>query len=116
MSPDWKLYANDILGSVEKIEIYTRGLRFEDFAKDRMRVDAVLRNLIVIGEAGSRTPARVQQRLPGEQWSRIREVGSSILPGYHDLRLPLIWETIREDLPLIVPPLRAALDAGDGRP
>ena len=108
MSRSWKLYTDDILDCIKKIEKYTRGLDFEEFAGDRVRVDAVLRNLVVIGEAAARTPAEVQHRLPGMQWSRIREVASGIIPAYHDVRLPVIWETIHQDLPLIVP----ALDAG----
>ena len=113
MSRDWKLYTDDILASITKIEKYTRGLEFQEFAGDQLRVDAVLRNLIIIGEAAARTPAEVQKRLPQAQWLRIRDVASDIIPAYNDVRLPVIWETIRQDLPVIVPPLRAALDAED---
>jgi uncharacterized protein with HEPN domain len=112
VSRDWRLYTDDILNSITKIEKYTRGLEFQEFAADQLRVDAVLRNLALIGEAATRTPAEVQQRLPGVQWSRIREVASGIIPAYEDVRLPVIWETI-QDLPLIVPPLRAALAEED---
>ena len=41
----------DILDAIAKIEQYVRGLTFEQFTADQKTVDAVVRNLEVIGEA-----------------------------------------------------------------
>jgi uncharacterized protein with HEPN domain len=46
-----RLLLQDMLESLEKIERYTTGLTFERFARDDRTVDAVVRNLEVIGEA-----------------------------------------------------------------
>ena len=47
----------DISKAISAIREYTRGLDFDAFAKDRKTVDAVVRNLIIIGEAAeSRDP------------------------------------------------------------
>lgn len=44
-----ELYLQDILSSIEKIEKYTKGLFFEKFNEDDKTVDAVIRNLEIIG-------------------------------------------------------------------
>ena len=45
------IYITDILESINKIERYINGLDYEAFTQNEMVVDAVLRNLEVIGEA-----------------------------------------------------------------
>lgn len=42
---DWRLYAEDILESINLIQKYTKGMRFDDFVSDRKTIDAVARNL-----------------------------------------------------------------------
>ena len=51
MPRDYRVYLEDILGAITKIRRYTVGLSQEGFAADDKTVDAVVRNLEVIGEA-----------------------------------------------------------------
>ena len=43
-------------------------MTFEQFVSDRKTVDAVIRNLIVIGEAASHVPENVVAMHPGLPW------------------------------------------------
>lgn len=45
------LYLNDISESAEHVQSYIGNMTFEEFKNDQMRVDAVVRNFEVIGEA-----------------------------------------------------------------
>ena len=47
----WEFRLEDMLGASRKIERYTAGLTFEDFVKDEKTIDAVIRQLIILGEA-----------------------------------------------------------------
>jgi len=51
MSRDSLVYIKDILEAVNKIEKYTKGFSYENFKKNNLVIDAVLRNLGIIGEA-----------------------------------------------------------------
>ena len=51
MPRDSDVYRDDIRAAVEKIQRYTHGLSRDTFAADEKTVDAVVRNLEVIGEA-----------------------------------------------------------------
>ncbi len=57
-SRDWRQRIQDILEASARIERYTRNLTFETFAADDMAVDAVIRNIAVIGEAARQIPPR----------------------------------------------------------
>jgi uncharacterized protein with HEPN domain len=48
---EWRLRVEDILESIARIEHYVDGPTFEQFQADQRTVDAVIRNLEVIGEA-----------------------------------------------------------------
>ena len=56
MSRDPRLLLEDILLACDRILAYTQGMDWEAFGNDPRTVDAVLRNLTVIGEAVARSP------------------------------------------------------------
>jgi len=62
---DYKLYLDDILEAIKKIEKYVKGLTFEELEKNSLVIDGVVRNLEIIGEAAKNIPASVKQRCPG---------------------------------------------------
>ncbi len=49
----WELRIRDILGAISSVQEYTAEMKYDAFVADRKTVDAVIRNLIVIGEAAS---------------------------------------------------------------
>ena len=51
MSQDFDIYLEDILEAIDRIQEYVQDVTRETFETDRMRIDAVIRNLEVIGEA-----------------------------------------------------------------
>lgn len=48
---DQKLFIDDILEAIYRIEEYTGNIDFEDFINDKKSIDAVIRNLEIVGEA-----------------------------------------------------------------
>ena len=51
-----------MLKSAAKVSRYTAGMSFEDFLADERTVDAVVRNLEIIGEAAKNVPLEVRER------------------------------------------------------
>lgn len=58
----YRLYLNDIIQAMNKIEKYSQGLDYDSFVNNDMVVDAVLRNIEVIGEAATQIPENVRQQ------------------------------------------------------
>lgn len=65
MPEDYTVFIEDILVSIKKIQTYVESLSFEEFSHDEMRIDAVLRNLEIIGEAAGRIPPGVREKISG---------------------------------------------------
>ena len=55
-SRDWRFRVQDILRSIQKIELYIEGMTAGQFKKNELVIDAVVRNLEIIGEASKNIP------------------------------------------------------------
>ncbi len=96
---DWKIFLEDMLDSIEKIERYTKGMDFDGFTENPMVVDAVIRNLEVIGEACKHIPAGIRESYDEVPWKAIVGLRNIAIHGYFGLDLENIWKIIRDDLP-----------------
>ena len=96
---DLDLLIEDILSAFRKIERYTAGMDPEGFRQDEKTVDAVVRNLEVIGEAARQLPEDFMARNPAVPWRQIAGLRNRIVHEYFGLDLDLIWEVIQHDLP-----------------
>ena len=95
----WDFRVRDILDSIGAIEDHARGMTCEQFATDRKTVDAVVRNLTIIGEAASNIPDSVQERYPDVPWDEMRRMRNIVVHVYFGVELPVVWQTLQEDLP-----------------
>lgn len=112
----WAMRVEHILDAIAKIQRYTAGLNEASFSRDSMVVDAVIRNLQIIGEAARHIPLDVQTRYPAVPWSLMMGTRHVIVHGYDVVRLDIIWRTVQDDLPSLIPDLQFVLDdaANDG--
>ena len=67
-SRDWRLRLQDILESIREIERRTKGMTFEEFAKNQTTIKAVLYDFIIIGEATRNVPKEIHSRHPLIPW------------------------------------------------
>jgi len=107
---DWKIRINDMLNALEAIRLYTQNMNFDDFIADRKTVDAVVRNLIIIGEAASRLPDDISMNYPGIPWYEMRGMRNFVIHEYFGISDKILWETVQSDLPPLVPQLKQILD------
>jgi hypothetical protein len=70
VSRDPRLYLEDIRQGCEKVLRYTEGITFDQFLEDERTLDAVVRNLEIIGEAVRHIPGEIKQRYP--RWSGLK--------------------------------------------
>jgi uncharacterized protein with HEPN domain len=71
MPRDYRLYLDDILQSIGSILQYIGPMDFQEFSADRKTVDAVVRNLEVIGEASRNLPDELKKTAPAIEWKKI---------------------------------------------
>jgi len=112
---DWAFRVQDILDAIAKIRRFTSDVDFEAFENDEELLDAVVHNLTVIGEAANHVPSDVTSRHPEIPWRQMIDLRNFSVHAYWNLRPSVIWDTIQNDLPPLVEPLRKLLhDAAEG--
>ncbi len=110
---DWRIRVRDILQAVERISRYTEGMKFEDFRDDDKTVDAVIRNLTVIGEASRNIPDAVQKQYPNVPWREMQGMRNVVVHEYFGVSLPILWRTVTDNLPPMRPLLASILETAE---
>jgi uncharacterized protein with HEPN domain len=108
---NWEMRIGDILDCIAKIRRHTQGLGLDEFTKDDKTMDAVIRNLEIIGEAARNIPAEIRERYPKVPWLEMQTMRNIVLHEYHGVNVNIIWQTVTDDLPPLVPLLQKILEA-----
>jgi uncharacterized protein with HEPN domain len=96
MSRDPALRLEDILEAATAVATYVRGFDYDSFAADRRTVDAVTRNLEIIGEAVKHLPSDLTDTLPEIPWRAI--AGFRDIPGVTLSGIELLQESVERFL------------------
>ena len=94
-----KLYIDDIKDSVKKIEIYTQEISKKVFESDEKTIDAVVRNLEIIGEAVSQLPKSFKEKHKDIPWRKIIGMRNKVIHEYFGIDWDILWDTIQDDIP-----------------
>lgn len=94
-----KLYTDDILSSILKIEEYLGNLTFDDFKSDSKTIDAVVRNLEIIGEAANNIPELFIEEHRDIPWREMITMRNKVIHEYFGVDIDILWQTVTQDLP-----------------
>ncbi len=102
---DAKLFIEDILDCILKIESYTEGVDFDTFLSSEIIKDAVERNIEIIGEAAKYIPENIKQKYPELPVSDMIGMRNIIIHNYLGVNDESLWATIKDAIPQIKPVL-----------
>ena len=77
------------------------GIDFAAWQNDEKTVDAVIRNIEVIGEASSHLPIEVQEQYEDVPWGMMKGIRNILAHEYFGIDLEIVWKTIKDDLPIL---------------
>ncbi len=98
-----------MLDIIARILEHTTNIAWEEFRSRQILVDAVVRNLIILGVAARHVPEVVAVAYPGVPWKELRAIGVALDNSYDRTDAEMVWDTVRNDLPTLVPKLQAVL-------
>ena len=110
MPRDFRVYLDDICSAADKIRRYTAGLSFDTLRNDERTIDAVVRNLEIIGEAVKQLPADIRAQHPEVDWKRLAGLRNVLIHEYFGIDLEIVWDILQSKLPALEARVREMLE------
>lgn len=93
---------------------YVEGLSREDFFEDKRTQQAVILNLILIGEEATkllRDDEGFADKYAQVPWRGMKGMRNRIAHGYFEINLETVWETVQTALPKLIQQLSGILSS-----
>ena len=94
---DERIYLGHIRDAISDIRAYA-SVGEEAFLADRMRQDAIIRKLEIIGEAVKRLSEATRAQRPEIPWKRIAGMRDRLTHAYFGVDLGLVWRVVERDV------------------
>ena len=98
-------YIDQVLGAARQALIYVEGLSKADFLSDKRTQQAVILNLVIIGEVATRLlrdHSDFVTKHPQVPWRNMKGMRNRVAHGYFELNLDVVWDTVQTALPELV--------------
>ncbi len=108
---DWRLFLKDIRDCTARVIDYVGFMSREEFFHDPKTVDAVMRNLAIIGEAAKKIPADARRKYPSVEWKKMAGLRDIVVHDYFGIDEDIIWDVVS----VRIPELKRQLEHTDNR-
>ncbi|MBR0565656.1 DUF86 domain-containing protein [Azoarcus sp. L1K30] len=95
---------------------FVEGMAKDEFLGDKRTQQAVIMNLIIIGEAAAKVMdgyAEFTQMHADVPWRSMRNMRNRMAHGYFDINLDVVWDTVQQWLPTLLEQLPIVRQADD---
>lgn len=99
-----------ILDSISKIEQYLDGIEKEEYDKNTLIQDGVIRQLEIIGEAAKNISSALRESNTQLPWQDMAGMRDKLIHHYFGIDTELVWETAKNDLPFLKSEIQNILD------
>ena len=93
------LLLKDISEAGKNIREYTSGISYEFFLGNKMMIDAVIRNLEIIGEAANILGREFKAEHPEVEWKEMSAFRNLLIHFYFGIDHEIVWNVIKNKIP-----------------
>jgi len=105
------LFLEHMLQALDRIEELLARTTREDFDKDWVAQDALIRELEIVGEAAGRVSPDLARSYPEIPWKEITGLRHKLIHDYFTVDLGVVWKTATHEAAEVRPLIEKALDA-----
>lgn len=105
-----KEFILDMFLACKRILEYTKGMDYEMFSKNQLVIDAVARNIEILGEASKNISKQFKEKYHNVEWSEIAKTRDKIIHNYFGISLTILWDIITIDIPLLKEKLEKVIE------
>ncbi|MBP9151170.1 MAG: DUF86 domain-containing protein [Flavobacteriales bacterium] len=99
MSKNPLVYIRHIQDCIVQIMEYTSGMTQEEFLKNRLVQDAVIRNFEVIGEATKNLDEDFRKKYPHVEWKKMAGMRDKLIHDYIGVDVWAVWRVVENVIP-----------------
>ncbi|MBW6471350.1 MAG: DUF86 domain-containing protein [Methanosarcinaceae archaeon] len=79
---DMGLFFQDIIEAIGNIGEYVQNMDYDDFSQDKKTIDAIVRNLEIIGEAAKNISNETKAKYPDVNWRAMAGMRDKLIHEY----------------------------------
>jgi uncharacterized protein with HEPN domain len=109
MRPEDAVRIRHMIDAAEVARSFIDGRQRSSLNEDRMLLFALVRAVEIIGEAASRVTLETRCAAPAVPWIAIIGMRNRLVHAYFDIDRDILWKTVTEEIPDLIPLLAAGL-------
>jgi uncharacterized protein with HEPN domain len=106
---DFRVYLDDILAAIEKVSGIPLAFLSKSLRSTRKTVDAVIRNLEIVGEAIKKVPGEIRAAHSEVDWAKIAGLRDILIHEYFGIDTMILWDIVQNKLPQLQEQVRRIL-------
>lgn len=95
------VYVEDIIEAIDLVKAYVKDTSEVQFSRNTQLQDAVIRRMVIIGEAANKIPGNVRALAPPIPWRTIVGFRNVAIHEYASVKMGRVWEIIQTELPIL---------------
>jgi len=107
-----RVYLLDIMSAAKVAVSHMGSMTRGEFIADIRCQDAVIRRIMIIGEAANRVSMETRAELP-LHWGDMVGMRNLLIHKYDDIDMAVVWKTVKEDLPPLIAELEKILPSAE---
>lgn len=108
------LLLREMIEAAVRIREVVGDLDADSLHLDDLRLESVLWNFTVLGEAAAQMPDEVKQRHPDIGWTQPARLRNRIVHGYWSVDVRILHDVATQDLPVLIDQLKVVLESSEG--